>query len=74
MYKKAIPSRRSIIDVPDSELKEAVMDMVNRLHMPGKGDGYDLYKAVLDEKRRAGRFANTPAYEREDLVSRVGEH
>ena len=52
--KKPIPSgRRTITEVPDNELKEAVMDMVNRLHIPGKGNGYDLYTAILEEKNKA---------------------
>ena len=56
--KKPIPSgRRTITEVPDNELKEAVMDMVNRLHIPGQGNGYDLYTAILEEKKKASGAA-----------------
>lgn len=52
--KKSIPPRRtSIVEVSDRDLEEAVMDMVNRLHVPGRGEGYDLYAAVLQEKKKA---------------------
>ena len=48
--------RRTITEVPDNELKEAVMDMVNRLHIPGQGNGYDLYTAILEEKKKAYQY------------------
>ncbi|MHB8087996.1 MAG: hypothetical protein ACYDH2_07060 [Anaerolineaceae bacterium] len=52
--KKPIPPRRrSVVEVPDKELEEAVMDMVNRLHIPGRGEGYDLYAAILQEKKKS---------------------
>jgi len=55
--KKVIPpGRRAITEVPDKELREAVMDMVNRLHVPGQGDGYDIYTAVLQEKKKAEKY------------------
>lgn len=53
MVKKIIPPIRELIDVPDQELKEAVMDFCNRLHIHGTGGGYDLYEAVHKEKIKA---------------------
>jgi len=54
----APPKRRTITEVPDKELEEAVMDMVNRLHFPGRGEGYNLYEAVLKEKKKAVELKN----------------
>lgn len=56
MVKKVGPSIRSIIDVPDEELRLAVVDMVNRLHIHGTGDGYCLYTAVKEEKKKAIKY------------------
>ncbi|HCS40357.1 MAG TPA: hypothetical protein DIW44_12335 [Anaerolineaceae bacterium] len=53
MVKKSTPQIRELADVPDNELKDAVMDFCNRLHIHGKGDGYDLYEAVHKEKIKA---------------------
>jgi len=50
---KNVPPRRFIVDVPDKELKEAVIDMCNRLHIAGSGAGYSLYIAVQHEKDKA---------------------
>ena len=52
MVKKAVPQIRNLIDVPDEELKQAVMDMCNRLHIHGSGEGYSLYDSVLHEKTK----------------------
>lgn len=53
MIKKAIPPIRNLIDVPDEELKRAIVDMCNRLHIHGSGEGYDLYNAIIQEKLNA---------------------
>lgn len=58
MVKKVIPPIRELSEVPDYELKEAIIDFCNRLHIHGMGDGYDIYEAVNNEKKKAKAHQN----------------